>query len=207
ADANRKHLFWYKIPDVDERGYQHHRLALEYQRYLALPETTVPADPVRAFYQPEMVMKEGKKVPEWLPARFFALRLASTPEYNDENAKKDTPVGMQPLTLDPKRLRVPFHPFVPPQQQYLPPNANSKSVLSAYARHVAMRKNPDHPDWPVHSVKVYRIVHTIPTVQAYMNGVPPNDPEFYRPYYVGEFTPDGTLTDEDDPLLYWLLPM
>ena len=40
-----------------------------------------------------------------------------------------------------------------------------------------------------------------------LNGLPPTDPELYRPFYVGNHRPDGTLIDDRDPYLYWLLPI
>jgi hypothetical protein len=40
-----------------------------------------------------------------------------------------------------------------------------------------------------------------------MGQLSPYHPSTYQPYYVGEFTPDGELTNPNDPLLYWLVPI
>jgi hypothetical protein len=106
------------------------------------------------------------------------------------------------------------------QQQYLPPNDSSRRLLSSYARHVCLAQHPTHPEWKVKSVKIYRVVHMIPAVGAFViERVDPRDPENYRPYYMGEYDPAGHLLDiniydvnrniikRGDPFLFWLLPM
>lgn len=45
---------------------------------------------------------------------------------------------------------------------------------------------------------------TIPTKTG---GLSPYHPAVYAPYYLGEYTPDGTLKDPNDPLLYWYTPV
>ncbi len=38
-------------------------------------------------------------------------------------------------------------------------------------------------------------------------GLSPYHPAVYAPYYLGDYTPDGTLKDPNDPLLYWYTPV
>jgi hypothetical protein len=40
-----------------------------------------------------------------------------------------------------------------------------------------------------------------------LGGFTPFHPTLYSPYYMGEFDPAGKLTDPQDPLLYWLVPV
>ena len=70
-------------------------------------------------------------------------------------------------------------------------------------------------------IKVYRVRHDIAPPDLYGKLDPPlsaNDPILYRPFYMGWYSPDGTLEDEQrysaggilqegDPFLDWLLPI
>ena len=57
-------------------------------------------------------------------------------------------------------------------------------------------------------MKIYRVVHVIAPVGPFVNlGIEARDPEFYRPYYMGQYDAKGNLVDTDDPFLYWLLPI
>ena len=38
-------------------------------------------------------------------------------------------------------------------------------------------------------------------------GVDPTEKNFYYPYYQGEFTPEGHLKNDQDPYLYWVIPI
>ena len=76
-----------------------------------------------------------------------------------------------------------------------------------------------HPDWKINKVKVYRVIHRIPEMSAFVNEkMDPRDPTNYWPYYMGEFDPKGNLLDAGhvdakgklipaDPFLYWMLPI
>jgi hypothetical protein len=57
-------------------------------------------------------------------------------------------------------------------------------------------------------VKIYRAMHMIAASPLIANGVDSvGDPTLFRPYYMGEYSPEGKLLDPDDPFLYWLLPI
>lgn len=60
----------------------------------------------------------------------------------------------------------------------------------------------DNPD-------VLRARERDPTVAAAApaGGLSPYHPAVYAPYYLGEYAPDGTLKNPNDPLLYWLTPV
>jgi hypothetical protein len=56
-------------------------------------------------------------------------------------------------------------------------------------------------------VKIYRVVHNLPTAKEIAEGLNPAEKHFYYPYFQGEFTPDGELKNPQDPYLYWLIPI
>jgi hypothetical protein len=102
---------------------------------------------------------------------------------------------------------IPLHPDEPNiLMQYRPPQPYSKLMLGAYAEHVA-HLFPKKPGRQVHSVKIYRVMHQLPSPAALAKGDDPTAPWSYVPYYQGEFTPDGKLMDLNDPYLYWVVPI
>jgi hypothetical protein len=108
--------------------------------------------------------------------------------------------------------------------QYQEPTDPAKLQLQSFARHVAHthsdRADPEHA---VTGVKIYQVVHHIPTPEEFSEGMRGNDPTLYWAYYMGDFAPDGTLKpscyqveyDQEgeiarqtrDPFLYWLIPI
>lgn len=191
---------WLKIPDVDEKGNHGYRVALEYQRYLSLTEQVIAAEAAPPLY---FRGPDGKMAPT--PA--FASRILNSPD--GEILKKEWKgevLGKDPPVLPKFVLSVPFHQFIANDQQYQKPTMAAHRMYEAYVQHVARTKHPTR-DLPVHSVKVYRVMHMIPPWNVYAAGMDPADPEFYRPYYMGEYLPSGKLKEIDEPLRYWLLPI
>lgn len=176
---------WYKVPRITDDGRPQHILALNYQRSLSLTENVVS----------ESLLIEG---PEY--QRRLKRRLAYTPE----EAAKDPVVGREPVRLD---QTVPMHPALAWSQQLKQPTRDSKRLLASYARHVAHRAAELYPDWTFQKLRIYRVIHIIPPVNYYLAGLPPTDPEFYHPYYLGEYDAEGRLMDANDPFLYWALPI
>src|SRR5262249_32687995 len=68
------------------------------------------------------------------------------------------------------------------------PNAFSKGKVSSYARYVAHLKARETGK-SVSAVKVYRVMHMIPTGKEMAEGADPTQKHFYYPYYQGQFTP------------------
>lgn len=196
------HGHWVKVPDVGEDGRHRYPVALAYQRRLSITEKTVPAE-AASFW----VLNENG---EWVFAPFFLNRLRSAPEYSDEKEQAEVRLGVQgPNPLPKDRLRVPWHPTVPQPQQYIRPAFNQRILLASYARFACRTPHPEHPEWPVRSAQVYRVIHDIPPLNQFAHwGMDPRDPEYYRPYYMGAFDPEGNLltSAQEDPFLYWLLP-
>ncbi len=121
---------------------------------------------------------------------------------------------------------VPYHPLIPVAQQYGRPNETARRLIESYVRHVA-KVNPEPPQelpnrkhFKLKYLKVYRIRHDIPNSDLYAKSDPPvsaNHPGLYRPFYLGLFDTDGKLLDghfrdgqlvwQNDPLLYWMVPV
>jgi hypothetical protein len=123
---------------------------------------------------------------------------------------------------------------IPLDFQYREPNDLSKKWIAQYARHVAHNyRHQTKPDLDVIGVKVYKVLHVIISPAQLAEGMEPDDPTLYAPYYMGEFDKDGNMkpwpacqTLEWDPdagvwkvaktpdggfqrdgLLYWWIPI
>ena len=186
--------WWYKVPEIDDKGRHLHAVALEYQRHLAMTESVAPYDAPPVWLQPN-------EFGDLAVSPFYAVRLAHQP--GQVVGIKRTP---HPL--------IPLHPLVPQVQQVIIPNEGSRRLLASYARFVARKfaTLPDHENWTFKSVKVYRAIHSIPTVEWFVNRRSPTDPVLYRPFYMGNYDKDGEVLDAEwgpkrDPYLYWLLPI
>lgn len=191
---------WVKIPDIDENGNHQYRVALEYQRYLSLTEQVVASEPPPPLYYRT---PDGRM--NWTP--LYASRIINSPDGDILKREwKNEVVGEKRAELPKFVLSVPFHQFVPNDAQYSKPTLAAHRMIETYVRHVAQKPHPTSP-YPLHSVKVYRVTHMIPPWNVYMAEMDPADPEFYRPYYMGEYLPNGELKDADEPLRYWLLPI
>ncbi len=186
--------WWYKVPDMDDKGRHHHSVALEYQRHLAMTESVAPYDA-----PPPWVVPDGRGGLTVSP--FYSIRMAyqPLPTVGDDRAPHP---------------RIPVHPMMPWAQQVIIPNEGSRRLLSSYARFVAHKyaKHPEHENWTFKSVKVYRVIHSIATVEWFVHRYSPSDPTLYRPFYMGNYNVAGDLLDakwgpNDDPYLYWLLPI
>jgi hypothetical protein len=196
---------WVKIPDFDERAGRHrYPLALNYQRFLALTENTVSTEAM-----PPITI-DGK------PAEYIRRRVLHTEEGAEQwrKEKKEQVVGKE-VGPGPGALLIPFDRFLPQQQQYAAPASHVRRLLESFVAHVARYPHPDKPDeCTIKSVKVYRVIHAIPQPGAFMHGMEANDPQLYRPYYLGEFEAvdnkdlggEWRLKSPQDPFLYWLLP-
>jgi hypothetical protein len=195
-DENGKlHGHWHKVPDFDERGRPRYTVALTYQRLLALTENiTAKTSESAVVFERDKVTGES----QMKDAPFIARRKRYLPEYKRLVIEPELPRGA---------LKIPLHPNVPLALQYEPPVLGVKNILESYARHACRTPHPEHPEWRVRRVKVYRVIHIIPPDTLYLHGADPRDPEFYRPYYVGDFDPDGMLLNPTDPFLYWLMPI
>jgi hypothetical protein len=103
---------------------------------------------------------------------------------------------------------IPLHPGIAENEQYRKPGDYAILLGAAYARHIARTSpNPNNPDDPVVSVKLYRVTHRLLEASEIARGMSPIDKTTYLPFYCGDFDTEGKLTDPNDGLLYWLIPI
>jgi len=104
---------------------------------------------------------------------------------------------------------IPLHPQLPIRHQFLPTLPYSRVCVSAYVRHIA-RRYPhfkDSSDDRIEAIRVYRTTHAIVPPGSLAKGMSPLDRTLYMPFFQGTFTAEGELKRENDPFLYWLLPI
>jgi hypothetical protein len=112
-----------------------------------------------------------------------------------------------------------------------------RHTFPSYARHIASeysgpRKTADGKvvNYTVTGVHLFRVEHRVVMpmqfleydnpvakdvlarnpnrdIQPQTGGYTPNHPITYLPYYLGRYDPSGRLTNPEDPLLYWLVPI
>ena len=106
---------------------------------------------------------------------------------------------------------IPLHPYATLPVQYQEPTDLTKVYIASYARHIVHEyPHPsDNPAVVVKSVRIYHVIHDLMVPYDLVTGHKPTEPPLYRIYYLGEFKPDGSFTNpnEPDPFLYWLLPV
>ncbi len=186
---------WLKVPDMDSNGRINHPVALEYQRYLSMVEQIVQKDPLPG----EFVFNEQKG--EWQPNPLYLNRL------NLSDPTAPVPIGK----IVPKHPRIPLHPEILKTQQVNIPSDGPRRLLSSFARHIALRypthTNEQGEELKFKSVKIYRVIHSIPPIIWFQRDLTPTDPTLYQPFYVGNFNKYGTRMNDGDPYLFWLLPI
>jgi hypothetical protein len=164
-------------------------------------------DPTKRRYQWFETPRRPAEITDPLAISYYR-RLSLTEQINQFQA----PGTPTPPEVERRRVSVvteiPFHPDMPPQQQYRPLAESTRNIqVPSYVRHVALA-HPPRPGEKLESVRVYRTEHTILVpFQLYTLQFSPYDPRSYRPYFLGEFSPEGRLKHPDDPLLYWLVPV
>jgi len=177
---------WLKLPDMDYPGNHRYPVSLVYQRILAITENAASNDNTTNLTS---FGPEGLVV-----APAMQIRLAHSP-------------GTQGVLGQIRpQLVVPFHTDIPEAQQYTYPTLASKKLLESYARHVASLPPPEE-GWTFRSVKIYRVLHVLPTIKAIVDGREPQDPLWFRPTYAGEYDAAGNMLDPNDPFLWWVLPV
>ena len=190
---------WYKVPGLDEKGRIKHHVALEYQRLLSLTESVGMFEPL----PPEM--QQNKLTNRFEPNPLYYYRMSLQPGMT--TTLMDTVVGKVDLG---KFWRIPLAQDMTVDKQVAIPNQVSRALLESYARFVAHKHathgDPEKKDWQVKSIKIYRVLHWIPPILWFQNRFSPTDPHLYRPYYLGNYTPDGERLEDLDPYRFWMLP-
>jgi hypothetical protein len=188
---------WEKVPNIDENGLPPRSSSVAYQRYVVKNETFLPTDPPPPmfYYNDDGQMEQS---PVYARRERAAKGLADQAILGRPNSGR-------------KYVQIPLHPDFQPITQLFIPKEMVKRLVASEARHVARQyaEVPGEPSLKFKSVKIYRVIHWIPEAMQLVNEVPPTDPRLYRPIYMGNFDRDGKLIDtaENDPYLYWLMPV
>jgi hypothetical protein len=190
-EGSQQQGWWYKVPQLDDRGNSLHAVTLEYQRFLPLT-AWVSANEL----PPSLTDVKGNVID------FYKDRLQRQPL--DANAAPQVVVGVPKI----EGFRIPIDANQQLYYQYLKPTADARMLLSSYSRYVARNfaSHPEHADWRLNSMKIYRVVHKIPEQNWLSHDWPANDPVLYQPIYLGKYDAEGNLM-ENDPFLYWVLPI
>jgi hypothetical protein len=106
-----------------------------------------------------------------------------------------------------QRPIIPRNPVDTHIGQYAAPTKAGLHVLSSFVRHVAYEFRHSHPGARIQNIKVYRIEHKFLSAPEMESGKQPQDPNTYFPYFWGNYDPEGVLKSEQDPYLYWQLPI
>ncbi len=187
ADGS-KLVRWLKLPDLIDEETPDYPLRLQYQRRLALTHNVGGSEPPLQPEKNRLAMQNR----EW-------------------QARERDPLGPPLGAPAPPPLvigrPIPFQPDMAATQQYMPPDANTRLLVSSYARYVLRERWPEYPNARPQAVKVYRALHRIVDPGPLGHGVDPRAPYLYVPVYLGEYDPAGNLLDERDPLLYWVVPI
>jgi hypothetical protein len=108
---------------------------------------------------------------------------------------------------------------MPVSLQYQETQPFSQKMIESYVRHVAWEfPTLGSPDNKIHSIKVYRLRHSIISPQLIAEGHGPLDKTLYIAYYQGEYNAEGKLlradydangnvTQTNDPFRFWYMPI
>lgn len=111
----------------------------------------------------------------------------------------------------PNTPAIPYSPReFDPIQYKMPRYDISRYLLPSYAAHLLHRHST--PERKAKTVRIYRLEHPIPSLFEFsQRGWNPHHPLGFKPFYYGEFAlaadGDAVLTDKQDPMLYWLVPI
>ncbi|MFO0970341.1 MAG: hypothetical protein U0793_32735 [Gemmataceae bacterium] len=242
---------WYKIPEIDDKGWHKHTVALEYQRYLSFTTNvamasslTIPLvdNSASPFGNPDddAIVTYGMTGPykaRWRKSPFAVyfqkMRDELEKEAKDAGVKKEAKDDKDKKDQDKTILGklkpengkdlnefklpafnfedypglVPFHPSVALTSQYAAPTQNVQHLVESFVRHISTRPHPDHPDWKLRSVKVYKVKHELFGWDQMLAKRDPTDPVTFSPWYMGEYDPNGVIVNRKDPFLFWMLPI
>jgi hypothetical protein len=190
------------------------RVEYEDHQYRWLKFPNRPNSPTPLHYQREMGVCESTSQRSWDvdPQRFGRLL-----EQRNHIARFGKAGGAGPIPMRDDML---------PYNQYSRPNDYSEAILSSMARHVArFYPHPTKPEVKVKALKIYRVTYELAQPGDFLKGEDPLDDKRKLPFYMGEFDTEGRRKrysadadakelppekaddGEDDPLLYWAIPM
>ncbi len=136
----------------------------------------------------------------------------SMPGINEQTAEWQEIYGRRAAVAQgPVTTAIPFSPReLDPVQYRMPRYDITRYLLPSYAAHMLHKHST--PERKAKTVRIYRLDHPIPGLLEFSQQKwNPHHPLGFKPFYYGEFalTPEGdaALTDKQDPMLYWLVPI
>jgi hypothetical protein len=222
---------WIKLPDIDDDGRPRYPVSLAYQRALSLTDQLtrpeiLPNGPIKnAIYMRRVEAAQSGELP---PNLLGAQQPAGTSimfarhQLPISGALTSTPIA--PLNALLLVCNAPQHSLGPNFKgpaiplyidsygmnldlQYARPSLHSKRMLSSYVRHLAHKFLKENPGSTILEIKAYKVTHKILNPKQVIDGIDPCAPTEFEPYFMGAFNAAGQLLDEQDPYLYWLIPI
>jgi hypothetical protein len=207
-DPNDVLWSWIQFPRLSENGMPDYNFSVRYQRRLAMTDQVQFTD-------------TNTPPPKKLNAQGV---LVDNPVYVWRQVYSPTPPAevLGKIPAPKKVVQIPYHPNLFPTAQYRVPTDYVKKLMESFAHHVYSKPYEKDPKYKPVRVKVYRVIHNIPTPELIASEIEPTSPVLYYPFYMGEFGNDAKgkfgLLDEPkyddngnllsgDPLLYWLMPI
>jgi hypothetical protein len=184
-------LIWMRI-EYEKKGGQ------RYWRWVHLPDLE-DGVPLRA---------DGTQIKPYLE---YTRRLSMAENLNETTLPpRNYPQLQEARRLAVETKHIPWHPEEVWSAQYRPPGERALRWIETYVQYAAAHfKHQARPELAVTRVKVYRVVHRIMEPVQYKQGLPPDDPSLFYPFYQGEYDKDGRPTPDSakDPLYGWLIPI
>jgi hypothetical protein len=106
-----------------------------------------------------------------------------------------------------QRPIIPRNPVDTQIPQYAAPSPSALRIMASFVRHVAYEFRQSKPEAHIKEIKVYRVEHKILSAGEVQIRKKWDEPNTYFPYFWGTYDPEGVLKSEQDPYLYWQLPI
>jgi hypothetical protein len=137
------------------------------------------------------------------------LYSASSFEKGDVRERR---VKVAALLSEEERIPLADPTMMPEYLQYRVPRQDiTRYLLPSYAKHLAIENSQpargSEPALKVTKMRIYRAEHAIIQPAEFVKARDVYHPTTFRVYYLGEYDPDGKLSDSTDPMLYWLVPV
>jgi len=191
-------LLQYEVDELDATTNQPNDKKKIVHEWLILPRRdTNMKDPLALTYYRRLSIAEMTS--GTIPDLFTPQSFEKLDAHNRRREVSNPATGKEPIPFASPDIE-------PNYMQYRVPRPDiSRYVLPSYAKHLHAEYSA--PGREVKTVKMYRVEHRVVTVQSFAKGTDPYHPIMYRAFYLGEYDKDGHLTNPEDPMLYWLVPI
>jgi hypothetical protein len=87
------------------------------------------------------------------------------------------------------------------------PGVAVRKTVASFIRHVALTKPRLANGASLKSIRLYLVFHRVMRPLEMIEGSMPDEPRFYLPYFIGDFSLKGELLDPEDGLIGFALPI